>query len=375
MRIAVNTRFLIKNKMEGFGWFTYETLVRIVRQHPQVEFIFIFDRPYDDSFIFGENVKPVVIGPQARHPILFKIWFNRSVRKVLNRTQPDLFLSPDGYLCLFTDVPQLAVIHDLNFEHFPEDLPRSARKYLLRYFPAFARKARRIATVSNYSKSDIVSQYGIRADKIDVVYNGVSEVYHPVDEVVVQATRAKFSDGKPYFVYVGSLHPRKNLIRLMQAYDDYANDGGKADLVIVGERYWWNKEMESCYDSMDHKERVRFIGHLDQAQLRDVIASSLAMTYVSYFEGFGIPALEAMRCGVPLIAANTTSLPEVAGEAALLVDPFKVDEISTAMTRIDSDEHLRNELVKKGHEQASKFDWQKTADGLWESMMKCMRNA
>ena len=129
MRIAVNTRFLLPKKMEGFGWYTFETISRIVKKHPEHEFFFFFDRPFDKKFIFASNVTPVVLNPPARHPILFKIWFDRSVTKALKKYQCDAFISPDGYLSLKTDVPQLGVIHDLNFEHHPKDIPASALKY------------------------------------------------------------------------------------------------------------------------------------------------------------------------------------------------------------------------------------------------------
>ena len=135
MRIAVNTRFLLKSKLEGFGWFTFETLKRMTMNHPEHEFIFFFDRPYDDKFIFSDNITPVVLPPMARHPILFKIWFNKSVTWALKKYKADVFFSPDGYLSLKTDIPQIGVIHDLNFEHFPNDIPPTPRKYLLKYFP------------------------------------------------------------------------------------------------------------------------------------------------------------------------------------------------------------------------------------------------
>ena len=155
MRIAINTRFLLTHKMEGFGWYTFEIVKRLVENHPEHTFIFFFDRAYDERFIFGENVTPVVLKPQARHPILFKIWFDRSVTKALKKHKADIFFSPDGYLSLRTEIPQIGVIHDINFEHFPEDLPKSPRNYLRKYFPKFANKANHILTVSESSKQDI----------------------------------------------------------------------------------------------------------------------------------------------------------------------------------------------------------------------------
>ena len=141
MRIGINTRFLLPHKMEGFGWYTYEVVKRLVENHPEHEFIFFFDRPYDSNFIFGENVTPVVLFPQARHPFLFYWWFEFSIPKALKEHKCDLFFSPDGYLSLKTSVPQIGVIHDINFEHNPKDLKWLMRKYYQRYFPKFAKKS------------------------------------------------------------------------------------------------------------------------------------------------------------------------------------------------------------------------------------------
>ena len=177
MKIAVNTRLLLKDRLEGIGWVAYETLRRMVKDHPEVEFYFIFDRQPDPMFLFGDNVKPIVLFPQARHPFLFIWFFEFSVKKALKQIQPDLFFSPDGYLSLRSDVSQVAQFHDLNFEHFPKDMPKIHLWHYKTFFPKFARKAKRIVTVSEFSKQDIVDCYGIDPKKIDVAYNGVNEKF------------------------------------------------------------------------------------------------------------------------------------------------------------------------------------------------------
>jgi glycosyltransferase involved in cell wall biosynthesis len=156
MKIAVNTRLLLKDKLEGIGWVAYETLRRMVASHPEVEFYFLFDREPDPMFLFADNVKPVVLFPQARHPFLFIWFFEFSVTKALKKIKPDLFFSPDGYLSLRSDVPQVTQFHDLNFEHFPKDMPKIHLWHYKTFFPRFARKAKRIVTVSEFSKQDIV---------------------------------------------------------------------------------------------------------------------------------------------------------------------------------------------------------------------------
>jgi glycosyltransferase involved in cell wall biosynthesis len=371
LRIAVNTRLLLADRLEGIGWFTYETLRRIVTAHPEVEFIFLFDRKPDAQFLFAPNVTHRVIGPQARHPILFILWFEWSVFRVLKRIKPNLFVSPDGYLSLRTQVPSLTVMHDLNFEHYPADLPLLVRWYYRWFFPRFAAKAARIATVSEYSKHDICQLYHQPEQKIDVIYNGVNERFGPLRPEEINAVRAKYTFGEPYFLFVGSLHPRKNLERLFKAFDMFKHtDQKKLKLLVAGERKWWTNKIEQAYSGMTHKDDVIFCGRLSVDELHRVTASAFAYTYVSYFEGFGIPIVEAFKCGVPLITSNVTSMPEVAGDAALLVNPFSVEEIALAMQQIATDDELRNQLIIKGYERSKVFTWDAAAHRLWESIQK-----
>ena len=164
MKIAVNTRLLVPDKMDGIARFSYETLQLITQKHPEVQFTFIFDRKVDKhTFEFPSNVEFTTIGPPARHPILWYIWFEINLKQYINQHKFDLFLSPEGWVPPKLNCKSLAVIHDLNFEHHPENIIWSHRKYLLHFFPKFAQRATRIATVSEYSKQDITSTYTIPA--------------------------------------------------------------------------------------------------------------------------------------------------------------------------------------------------------------------
>jgi len=373
LKIAVNTRLLLKNKLEGIGWFSYETLKRITTEHPEHQFYFIFDRAFDDSFIFSENITPVVIAPQARHPILYYLWFEKSIPRVLKKIEPDLFFSPDGYLSLSTPVKSMQVIHDLNFEHYPDDLPYPERTFYRHYFPQYARKACRIATVSEFSKSDITNQYRISPEKIDVVYNGANERYAPIPEPEKFLVRLKYTGGEPYFVFVGALHPRKNLANLFGAFDLFREETGiKMKLVIIGQKKWWTTGIKEAYDRMKFSSDVVFCGRLEPQELNRVISAATAMTYVSYFEGFGIPILESFHCETPVITSNVTSMPEVAGDAAILVNPFSVRSIAEGMEKIASDPSLSIQLNEKARERRNAFSWQKTADRLWLSIEKAL---
>lgn len=374
MRIAVNTRLLLKGKLEGIGWFTHQTLERMVRRHPEHEFIFFFDRPYDPSFVFAPNVTPVVLPPQARHPVLFYLWFEWGIPYMLRKYKADLFLSPDGYLSLSTKVPTCLVIHDLAFEHYPKHVVASHRMYWRHYSPLFAKRADRIVTVSNFSKKDITEHYGIAPEKIDVVHNGAHAEYKPLSWEEKEAVKNKYADGCEYFVFAGALHPRKNIVNLLKAFIAFKKrQRSNMKLVIVGRLAWKYDEVLEMKEEMPFKDEVKWVGYMDVAELSKVIGGAYAMVYASLFEGFGIPILEALECNVPVIVSNTSSMPEVAGDAGLLVDPTNVQDIADKMQMLYKDEALRAKMVAAAPEQVKKFDWDKSADLLWDSMMKCVK--
>ncbi len=370
MRIAINTRLLLKGKMDGIGWFTYETARRIVASHPEHEFYFFFDRKPDPEFLFAANVKPVVLCPQARHPVLWYLYFEWATRMALSRNKIDLYVSPDGMLPLRTEVPTLAVIHDLNFEHAEGNLKRSHQWYMTHYFRRFAHKAVRVATVSEYSGKDIADTYGVDSKKIDVVYDGAHDGYRPHSEAEKEAIRQRFTDGKPYLIFISTILKRKNLANLLTAFDKLKTmESVDWKLVVVGSRVWWQDELAEAYDRMGHKEDVVMCGHVEPRDLAALLSASVALVYPSYFEGFGIPILEAMYAETAVVASNTTSMPEVGGEAALYVDPSNADDIYHVISRLQ-DDGLRDELIAKGRVQREKFSWDRTANLLWDSMMK-----
>lgn len=373
MKIAVNTRFLLKNKLEGIGKFTQESLRRIVLAHPECTFLFFFDRPYDPSFVFAENVTPIVLSPPARHPVLWWLWFEVAVARALRQHRPDAFLSPDGYLTLSTRVPTLTVIHDLAFVHYPEYVSRSARWYYRYFTPRFVRKAARVATVSTFSAQDLTAQYGLSPDRIDVVYNGCDDRFVPLDTTTIQAVRDAHSDGAPYFLYLGAIHPRKNVARLVQAFGRFkATDARGFKLLLAGRMAWQTEDVAQAIAQSPYARDIVHLDYVPDADLPRIVAAAHALTYVSLFEGFGIPILEAMYCDVPAITSRCTSMPEVAGDAGLLVDPENVAEIAAALTRLGSDDDLRHALVTRGRIQRQQFTWALTASRLWDAMMRVL---
>ena len=353
------------------GWFAYQTLKHITKENPNVHFVFVFDRNYNPDFIFSDNITPLILSPQARHPILYYTWFQYSIKGLLNKMKPDLFLSPDGFLSLGAKCKQLPVIHDINFLHHPNDSKWLTSKYYNYYFPKFAKEAARIATVSEYSKQDIVKNYGINKDKIDVVYNGINSFFKPLNDLEKQETRKKYSAGKNYFINVGSLHPRKNIPNLIKAFSQFKKEtNSDFKLILAGPNYWGVNEIHKIIDETNLKEEVIFTGRLSDEELNLVLGSAFALTFVPYYEGFGIPLVEAMQSQVPIISSNVTSMPEIVGNAALLVNPMEVNQIKNAMIELFNNKNLREDLITKGGIQKQKFSWEKSGDLLWESILK-----
>lgn len=373
MKIAVNTRLLIPDKLDGIGWFTYETLRRIVRDHPEHTFYFIFDRSYSAEMVFSENVVPVILSPPTRHPLLWYLWFEMRIPRLLKKLGADLFLSTDGFISLHSKIPSCAVIHDINFEHRPKDLPFFSRKYYRYFYPRYARAATRLATVSEYSRRDIVNTYNVDENKIDLVYNGASKNFIPVVEARREEVRDKYTGGAPYFVFVGSIHPRKNIRNLLRAFELFREEyRSPFKLVIVGKKFFLTKAMEDQLDAMKHKQDVIFTGRMETSELNDVLASSWALTFVPFYEGFGIPLVEAMNCDIPILASNVTSLPEIAGDAAVYAEPESPGSIRDGMVRIVREEGLRDNLILKGRERRKRYSWDHTAGELWKTIERVL---
>lgn len=376
MRIAINTRLLLKGRLEGIGWFTWQTLEPMIRHHPEHEFYFIFDRPYDPSFIQAPNVHPVVIGPQARHPLLFMPWLEWSVPYVLKKYRIDLFLSPDGFLSLSTKVPTCLVVHDLAFEHFPQHMRWSQRSYWRWFSPRFVRKADRLVTVSEFSRQDIVSRYGIEEAKIDVVPNGAHPLYQPLSWEEKQEVKSRLTGGAQYFVFAGALHPRKNVARLLRAFVRFKKrQRSNFKLVIVGRLAWKYNEILELKEEMPFKEDVIWTGYQEVDALSRIMGAAYALVYPSLFEGFGIPILESMQCGVPVIVSRSSSMPEVAGDAGLLIDPESEEDIAEKMEYLYKNEHERSRLSVKALERAREFSWEKSSSLLWDSMMATLSSS
>ncbi|MGB0999999.1 MAG: glycosyltransferase family 4 protein [Flavobacteriales bacterium] len=366
MNIGINTRLLLKNRLEGIGRFSFESLKELVKLRPNDQFFFFFDRAFDPKFVFANNITPIVVGPPTRHPILWYIWFDYQLPRLFKTHQIELFLSPDGYLSLKTDVKQLTVLHDINFIHNENLVKGWAGRYFRSKFPKFAHKAERLLTVSQFCVKDISEHLAVPETKIDVCYNGISSVF-------LDAKPTKHPRKKPFFLFYGALNPRKNLEGLFQAFDTFkTNHPSDYELIIIGKKMNWTQEMQSSFEAMKHKNEVIFMGRLADEELISYLQHAQALTFVSLFEGFGIPIIEAQAVGCPVICSNTSALPEIAGEAAHFVNPKSTEEIAKALHLLSSDEKYRTGLIQKGKENYTRFSWLDVAKRINQSIDMCL---
>jgi len=420
MIIAINARTLRAVPRDGIGWFTYEVVRGMVRDHPEHRFVLIGDRRYDrlpvksggkgerqktvdggkyegvpekdnrqdeqirapdqskyEGFpVEGDNVEYVTIPLRTVHPLLWHVWHEYLLPPVLKRTGADVFIAPDGMMPLRTDVPCIPVIHDLNHEHRPGDIPGGECRYYRRRFPLFAREGTRVATVSHFSAADIVSTYGISPDKIDVVPNGVAEIFSPPLPGEAEETRRQYTGGRPYFLFVSNFSPRKNVEAVIKAFEIFRKSGGGDHvLLLAGRRLYLTREIDRHLDASPYSNDILFTGSVTRDVLRRLYGAAEALTFVPWLEGFGIPVVEAQRCGTPCILSDSSSLPEVSGGAALCVSPADAGAIAEAMARLVNDGALRRRLAAEGHANSLRYTWETAAAEMWNSVIKAAGGA
>ncbi len=376
MRIAVNARFLIKDKLEGVGWYTYEILRRMVANHPEVEFILIHDRPLAKEYIFAKNVKSVKTLTPSRHPILWYFWFEHSIPRVLKKCKVDVFLSFDGHLSIKTDIPTVYVLHDLAYLHYPNEIPSTVLKFYQKFIPQYIDKAKHIVSVSNHGKQDILKHFPhIKEDSISIVGNATRDIFKPISAIERKNIQTQYANGQKYFFYVGAVQPRKNISRMIQAFDLFSEAHPECQLLIAGRSAWKMEQIKKTYEESKHRDKIQFLGYVEDQNMAKIMAAAECFIYPSLFEGFGVPILEAMQCAVPIITSKDSAMSEVAGNAALLVDPENVNDISVAMIKVFDNKSLSKELVQNGNAQKEKYNWNTSAIKMYEAIQKTTSSA
>ena len=378
MHLAVTTRFLLPGgHLEGLGRYTFETLKCLVAQHPECTFHFLFDRPYDPRYLLGPNVIAHVLAPPARHVLLLVAWYEVAVARWLRQHQPAALLSPEGFTVLRTQVPRVLVLHDLAYRHRPQDVSALVRRYYAWFAPRWVRAAAQLVAVSDATRQDAARHYGLPAARIGLAPNAPAAHFAPQPESQQAATRARFSRGQPYFLFVGALQPRKNLANLLRAFGQFRAAGGvgaaEVRLLLVGREAWQTGPIFDAYQALEPAARaaVQFTGRVSETDLAALYAAALATAYVPFFEGFGLPVVEAQASGCPVLTSSVSSLPEVAGgpAAALLRDPHQPAAIAEGLHQLATDAALRARLRAAGLANAARYAWARSAEVLWQAVL------
>ena len=291
------------------------------------------------------------------------VWLAQLAHIPFNKLVPDakLFHATEHLLMPLRDVPTILTIHDLIFQKMPEHHKPLNRWYLNLALPLFARRADHIIVVSEATRTDVIKAYGIREEKISVIPEAAAPRFKPQPIEVIVAVKQRYHLPENYLLYVGTIEPRKNLLRLLKVWEKLHKKAEVPPLVIVGSRGWLSEDFFTALEKSPVRKGAILTGYVDDEDLPGLYAGATAFTFPSLYEGFGLPPLEAMACGTPVVCSNTSSLPEVVGEAALLCDPTDEMALTDALMRISSNANLQDILRERGLQQAAKFSWERTA--------------
>ncbi|MDP2585409.1 MAG: glycosyltransferase family 1 protein [Candidatus Levybacteria bacterium] len=347
----------------GSGEYCYQLLVNLNKIDKKNSYIiYLPEAPTADLPEESENWHYKIIKPR-------KMWtlVGLSLEFLLRRSKPDVFLSPTHYLPIFAPSISLISILDTSYIHFPELFKSVDLTQLTKWTKYSAKKARSILTISQASKDDIIKTYGIPEKEVVVTYPGIKKVLSGGYKVLsMSQLEEKYGVKKDFILFVGTLQPRKNIARLIEAFSKFKTKDPRSkiqdlSLVIVGKKGWKFEEILAAPKTFGVEKKVKFLDSVTDEDLPAFYKNAVCFVLPSLYEGFGLPVLEAMQYGCPVITSNISSLPEAGGDAALYVDPLDANDIAKKLELVINDNDLRQKFIKKGYEQIKKFSWEKTA--------------
>lgn len=347
MRFGVDASRATRARRTGTESYALNLIQGLLAENPAHAWVLYF-RADPDPALFPTAAHRVIRAP--------RLWTHLGLSCELARApRPDALFIPAHVLPLYHPLPSVVTIHDLGYLHFPDAHPLGQRLYLDLSTRFSARFATHLIADSRATKNDLTRHYHTPPDKITVIYPGFDSTLHRVDPALV---RAKYNLPDNYLLHVGTLQPRKNLLRLIESISNLQSPFTNYPLLLAGNPGWLSAPILAA--ARQHPN-LRLLGYVPDEDLAGLYSGATAFVFPSLYEGFGFPVLEAMACGLPVICSSTSSLPEVAGAAALLVDPLDTVALTAAMTRVLNDPALRAELTTKGDEQIKKFSWARAA--------------
>ena len=357
MLIGIDASRTVVARRTGTERYSLEITRALLRVAPEHRFVLYFNRPPPPGLLpRGGHVRWRVI-PSPR------LWSVGRLSLELRVRPPDVLFVPAHSLPPLAPAASVATVHDLGYLRFPDEHPRATRLLRDAANRWSAARARRVIAISEATRSDLVRHYGTSPRKIGVVHHGHDPMFRPIrDRDQLEAVRARHGLGAPYLLFVGTLQPRKNLERLLRAFDRVAERvSGPLTLALAGGVGWHEVRLQRALASLRTPDRVRVLGYVPDTDLAALMSGALALAFPSLHEGFGLPVLEAMACGTPVLASATSSLPEVVGDTGLLVDPLDVEAIAGGLERLVRDADLRRNLAERGLARAAGFTWDRAA--------------
>ncbi len=290
------------------------------------------------------------------------LWEQTILPRLLRRDGIQVFFSPAFILPVLWNGAGVVTVHDLNFEVSPQTIHPVRRAYLRAITRRSVRHARAVIAISGATREDIMRFYGVHTGKIAVIPYGLDGFFNPDNARQLEPiVRERYRLPEEFLLFVGTLEPRKNLLRLLEAYALALRQSSLPPLVLAGAPGWQHERIRAQARWLGIEEKILFAGYVPREHLPGVYASARALLYPSLYEGFGLPPLEAMGCGTPVLVSNLSAMPEVVGDAGLLVDPFNVPEMAEGIVRVTWDDALRRQVVERGRERALRFRWDESA--------------
>jgi glycosyltransferase involved in cell wall biosynthesis len=301
-------------------------------------------------------------------PWRMAVWVGQLASAGFNRLVPDaeLFHATEHLLPPLRGVPTVLTVHDMIFRQFPEHQKRLNYWYLNATMPLYCRRADAILTVSESSKRDIVAHYGLEPAKVTVIYEAAAPEFVPASPAAADAVRRRYGLPARYMLHVGTIEPRKNLTRLVEALDRLHDEGLTIPLVVVGGKGWLYDDFFQRLEALEIRDSVYFPGYVPAADLPLLYSAASLAAMPSVYEGFGLPVLEAMACGTPVVCSQTSSLPELGGTAARYFDPYDVEAMADVIRAVWTDDNMRAEMSRQGLSEAVKFSWSRAAEETYQ---------
>ncbi|HOV32699.1 MAG TPA: glycosyltransferase family 1 protein [Candidatus Hydrogenedens sp.] len=351
--------------LSGTGRYT-EELVKALLELPEELRIYLSN---SKPFITSNDKLQILPFPSNRY--LTRLLQPHLLKKLVNQCQPDLIHYPASYGYKVGTIPHITTVHDLAFLENPDWFPPHYRWFYKKKVYDSVQFSKRIITDSNFSAQQLQKHYKISPQQIDVIYLGVSEQFKPSEQKQINIIRNKYKLPNKYILYVGTFEPRKNIPNLIAAWSGIANKI-EHDLVLVGRKGWNTDKIEESIQKSNYKDRIHRLGYINNEDLPVIIGSADLFAYISLYEGFGLPPLEAMRCQVPVIASNSGSMLEILGNNAMLVNPEDIQEISEGLYTFCVNTELREKFAYKGFVHAQSFTWKRTAEETLAVYKKCL---